>query len=97
MFPWASYGDYDRGMFQKQCDLWEIAYPFGSRHINVKTLAGAYRGLDHEVGMDKMLDLMHLKLEGRHHSAADDAYNIASILKQVLWKARYGLHYKEEA
>lgn len=35
---WASYGDYDRRMFELQCKREEAKYPFSAGHINVKTL-----------------------------------------------------------
>jgi len=36
---WASYGDYDRKQFERNCREYGIAYPFGPTHLNVKTLA----------------------------------------------------------
>src|SRR5829696_543 len=36
---WASYGDYDRLQFERQCLAMGIPYPFGPGHLNVKTLA----------------------------------------------------------
>ena len=36
---WASYGDYDRRQFQRQCADAGVRYPFGIRHLNVKTLS----------------------------------------------------------
>ena len=35
---WASYGDYDRRQFEKQCASFKVNYPFGPTHINVKNL-----------------------------------------------------------
>jgi len=35
---WASYGDYDREQFQRSCAAHGVEYPFGSGHINVKSL-----------------------------------------------------------
>jgi inhibitor of KinA sporulation pathway (predicted exonuclease) len=29
---WASWGDYDRKQFQRQCDATTVRYPFGSTH-----------------------------------------------------------------
>lgn len=85
---WASYGDYDRNQFEKQCQSRGIRYPFGKRHINVKTLLGVIQGLPKEVGMAKALELLNLPLEGTHHRGDDDAWNIARILSVLLWNAR---------
>jgi len=82
---WASYGDYDRRQFERQCAAWRVDYPFGPTHINVKNLMALKHGLSREVGMARALDLLKFPLEGTHHRAADDAWNIASILARVLF------------
>jgi inhibitor of KinA sporulation pathway (predicted exonuclease) len=81
---WASYGDYDRRQFERQCRAEGIAYPFGPGHLNVKTLLALVHGLPHEVGMDEALKMLRLPLEGTHHRAGDDAWNIALILATLL-------------
>ncbi|MBP0017579.1 MAG: exonuclease domain-containing protein [Cyanobacteria bacterium SBLK] len=81
---WASYGDYDRRMFEKQCKARGIRYPFGVRHLNVKTLFAIARGLPREVGMARALEMLDLPLEGTHHRGHDDAWNIAKILLKLI-------------
>lgn len=85
---WASYGDYDRRQFQKQCEAFAVNYPFGPTHINVKNLFAIAHGLADEVGMAKALELRRRPLEGVHHRAGDDAWNIAGILSELLLKFR---------
>jgi inhibitor of KinA sporulation pathway (predicted exonuclease) len=85
---WASYGDYDRKQFEKQCQDRKITYPFGPSHINVKTLFALIHGWPHEVGMDEALELLDIPLEGTHHRGVDDAWNIAGILSALLLKRR---------
>jgi inhibitor of KinA sporulation pathway (predicted exonuclease) len=87
---WASYGDYDRVMFDRHCEAEGTRqyYPFGRRHLNVKTLTALALGLSSEVGMDVALQMLGMKLDGRHHDAMDDAKNIAHILRRVLSAAR---------
>ena len=85
---WASFGDYDRTMFQKQGEATGVPYPFGPRHLNVKTLFALSRGLPHEVGMGEALNLMGVPLEGTHHRGDDDAWNIAGILAELVRKLR---------
>ena len=87
---WASYGDYDRGMLERQCKRRKVDYPFSAGHINVKTLLAAAYGLKHEVGMSRALRLTGMPLEGTHHRGADDAWNIAAILSRILLAARPG-------
>jgi inhibitor of KinA sporulation pathway (predicted exonuclease) len=84
---WASYGDYDRVQFERCCARYGAsAYPFGSRHINVKTLIAVVERWDSEVGMDEALRRLKLPMVGTHHRGSDDASNIASILAYILAK-----------
>ncbi|MGL5877440.1 MAG: exonuclease domain-containing protein [Xenococcaceae cyanobacterium] len=85
---WASFGDYDRRQFEKQCQSKKIHYPFGSRHINVKTLFAVIHALPNEIGMAEALEKLDLPLEGTHHRGGDDAWNIALILSELLLKSR---------
>jgi inhibitor of KinA sporulation pathway (predicted exonuclease) len=83
---WASYGDYDRLQFERQCQSRYIRYPFGSRHLNVKSLLAIIHCLPLEIGMVQALELINLPLEGTHHRGGDDAWNIAAILLELLLK-----------
>ena len=85
---WASFGDYDRAQFERQCRAAEVPYPFGPSHLNVKTLLALTLGLEREVGMDRALALLDLPLEGTHHRADADAWNIGAILAALLRRAR---------
>lgn len=85
---WASYGDYDRRQFERQCQERSIAYPFGPTHLNVKSLFALAYGLRHEVGMDAALQHAGLPLEGTHHRGDDDAWNIAALLISLLKRMR---------
>ncbi len=85
---WASYGDYDRRQFERNCRAQDIAYPFGPGHINVKSLFAVVHRLPREVGLDKALEMLGLSLEGTHHRGGDDAWNIARILGELLLRGR---------
>jgi inhibitor of KinA sporulation pathway (predicted exonuclease) len=85
---WASYGDYDRKQFERQCASQNVTYPFGPSHLNVKTLFAIVNQLPHEVGMLEALEILNLTLKGTHHRGKDDAYNIALIFSNLLIKAR---------
>ena len=86
-----SYGDYDRQMFERQCRELGVPYPFGVGHLNVKSLFAVACGLPREMGMSRALLHLGLPLEGTHHRAGDDAWNIAAILSKILMSARAGL------
>jgi inhibitor of KinA sporulation pathway (predicted exonuclease) len=85
---WASYGDYDRRQFERQCQAFNVGYPFGSRHINVKSLFAIVHRLPREVGMSRALEMLDLPIEGVHHRAVDDAWNIARILSYLILCSR---------
>jgi inhibitor of KinA sporulation pathway (predicted exonuclease) len=85
---WASYGDYDRKQFKKECLAYGIDYPFGDGHINVKSLFAVVYNLPHELPLDAALKHLGFPLEGTHHRGGDDAWNIARILGHILRSAR---------
>ena len=85
---WASYGDYDRNQFQRNCREANAIYPFGDSHINIKRLAAMLCGWNEEVGMAEALKRLNLKLEGIHHRGGDDARNIAAIMQNLLRRFR---------
>lgn len=76
---WASWGNFDRKQFQRECALKMVLYPFTDTHFNLKAWFAATRGLSQQVGMAKALGICGLSLEGRHHCGTDDAANIARI------------------
>lgn len=89
--PWASWGDYDRKQFLRQCAADGVPYPFGHpaerAHTNAKALFTDAHGLRRRPGMARALEIAGLPLEGRHHRGVDDAWNIAAL---VLHLARLG-------
>jgi inhibitor of KinA sporulation pathway (predicted exonuclease) len=81
---WASWGDFDRNIFERQCKREGVKTPFGPTHLNVKHLFAVARALPGEVGMAEALAMAGLPLEGTHHRGADDAWNIAALLAALL-------------
>ncbi len=78
--PWASWGDYDRKQFTRQCQMTNTPYPFGRVHINAKAVFTAAHQLPKRPGMAQALQIANLPLEGRHHRGEDDAWNIAALV-----------------
>ena len=85
---WASWGDYDRRQFQRQCDSFGVPYPFGATHLNVKALFAITHALPREVGLPGAAAILGLPMEGTHHRGVDDAWNIAAILSRLLMAGR---------
>lgn len=81
---WASYGDYDRRQFLKQCQSCHIPYPFGPTHINVKNLFALLKALPTERSLAEALEYMGWEMEGTYHRGADDAWNIARLLADLI-------------
>jgi inhibitor of KinA sporulation pathway (predicted exonuclease) len=83
---WASYGQYDKNMFEKECLNKHINYPFGGLHINIKGVVETIYG--ESLGMARALDKMKIELEGRHHRGISDAWNIGRMYAAILCKMR---------
>lgn len=81
---WASWGDYDRKMFVNNTRLHNIKYPFGGRHINIKSLFAIKNFMKQECSVNDALKRLNLKFEGHPHLALHDSYNIARILLQTI-------------
>lgn len=90
---WCSYGEYDRvklgslggGSLKALYGIERHHNIFAQmRHFNVKTLFALKHKLKREIGMDRALALVGETLEGRHHNGADDAANIAKLVRCVL-------------
>jgi len=83
---WASYGQYDKNMFDRECNNKHVNYPFGGLHINIKAVVETIYG--QSLGMARALEKMNIPLEGRHHRGVDDSLNIAAIYAAILLKCR---------
>ncbi|MFD0684719.1 3'-5' exonuclease [Actinomadura fibrosa] len=81
---WASWGDYDRRQFERQCAATGTRYPFGRRHTNAKIAYSAAHGIRRRLGMAGALEHSGFPLEGRHHSGVDDAWNIGALVLDIV-------------
>lgn len=80
---WVSWGDYDRNMFMRQCRETGTRYPFGPRHVNLKTVVSMLQNPRKEQGVSPTLARLCLEFYGTKHRGDDDAYNIAAILLET--------------
>ncbi|MFF5143095.1 exonuclease domain-containing protein [Streptomyces sp. NPDC013157] len=87
--PWASWGDYDRHQFTRQCQATRTPYPFSRRHTNAKAAFTEAHGLRKRPGMAQALEIAGLRLEGRHHRGEDDAWNIAALVLHLSAQGRW--------
>lgn len=86
----VSWGDYDRKQFQRNCKTYNLKYPFGPTHLNVKNLFSTAMGFHQELGLDDACQRLGLTMEGSHHRGVDDAWNIARIFCMLLQRTRRG-------
>jgi inhibitor of KinA sporulation pathway (predicted exonuclease) len=83
---WASYGNYDKNIFERNCKELGIGYPFGNAHLNIKGVFETFFG--ETLGMTRMLERMKMTLEGTHHRGVDDAVNTARAYSKFLERCR---------
>ena len=81
---WASWGDYDRKHFLRECKARNASYPFSDTHFNVKTLFMLTYGEKKNVGLGKAINMIGAEFIGTPHKGEDDAYNTAVVLKHLL-------------
>lgn len=81
---WASYGNFDRTMFEQQCDEMDVSYPFGQTHLNIKALLALHERWAKEMGLARACKRLGHSLEGQHHRGVDDAWNAAWLLARAL-------------
>ncbi|MBB5076300.1 3'-5' exonuclease [Nonomuraea endophytica] len=93
--PWASWGDYDRKQFTRQCAATGTRYPFSRDHTNAKLPFTAAHGLRKRPGMAQALTIAGLPLEGRHHRGEDDAWNIAALILHLASRDAWSLPAEE--
>lgn len=81
---WGSWGDYDKSQFQRQCEWYDIKYPFSLTHINIKTLHALKNKLSKGRGLKKAIKNYGWEFEGQLHRGVDDAKNIAKVFYEVI-------------
>jgi inhibitor of KinA sporulation pathway (predicted exonuclease) len=81
---WASWGDYDRRQFERQCQREGVPSPFGPTHLNIKNLFALMYKLESEVSLARAVEISGQRFEGTPHRGVDDAWNVAGLLVQVL-------------
>lgn len=88
---WVSQGCGDRRLFEKQCGIMEIPYPFAIDHLDLSHMLALLTGRVRRVGLKKAMRLFGMEFEGRQHSGKDDAYNTARYLIEILKRGNFKL------
>ena len=80
---WVSWGGFDERLFRRQCRRQRLSYPFGKRHLNLRTAFTEFNG-GARVGLARALKLAGLNPEGLAHRGDDDAWNVARLLQRLV-------------
>ncbi|MBA4493327.1 exonuclease domain-containing protein [Paenactinomyces guangxiensis] len=79
----CSWGHYDRKQLKRQCNNFQVSYPFSAKHINLKEAHSQFYNV-RRMGMKGALLYHGLSITGTHHRGIDDARNIAKITQKML-------------
>jgi inhibitor of KinA sporulation pathway (predicted exonuclease) len=80
---WASWGDYDRKQFARDCARHGTENPLQLRHENARGIFTSRQHIGKDVSLAMACELARIKLEGRYHRALDDAINTARLLPWI--------------
>lgn len=86
-FAWAGWGD-ERQPFMSECALKEVEYPFNEQFLDIAGLCTLFLGMPVRNGLDRCLVELGIEFEGRRHDGADDAYNQAKVLAEIMRRCR---------
>lgn len=81
--PWSSWGDYDRKKLGEDAKRHGLSKITDTQHLNIKVLYSVLYNRK-SIGMAEALTERGIELEGRHHNGADDAYNTAKLLREMV-------------
>jgi inhibitor of KinA sporulation pathway (predicted exonuclease) len=85
---WASWGDYDRQQFARDCARHGTENPLQLPHENARRIFTARQEIGTAVSLAVACELAKIKLEGNYHRALDDAINTARLLPWVFGTRR---------
>lgn len=87
-YLWASWGDFDRLMVNRECKFYKSKFPFNRQHLNLKALFGVTYGLDELMSLDKAVKYTNTTFIGQHHRGVDDARTAAQLYINMIQKLR---------
>lgn len=83
-YAWASWDNFDKQQFLKDCKYKKVDYPFSDNHINLMPLFSKFTNDEKQYGVKSALKYLDLDFEGNHHRGVDDAYNTARIASNII-------------
>ena len=79
-YAWASWGDFDRLMINRECKFYKARFPFNRQHLNLKVLFALHHRLPELVGLEQAAKYVGQEFIGKHHRGVDDARTAAQLL-----------------
>lgn len=87
-YVWASWGDFDRLIVNREAKFYKAKFPFNRQHLNLKAMFGLYYNLDGLLGLGAAIKHVGKIFVGRQHRGVDDARMTAELLIEMLQKVR---------
>lgn len=87
-YVWASWGDFDRLIVNRECKQYKARFPFNRQHYNLKAWFGLTYGLPELIGLDQAAKLINQPFLGEHHRGVDDARTAAQLYLNNLLATR---------
>jgi len=78
----CSWGLFDCKMFHRQCEEYDIEYPFKNGHANIKNVVAQAVG-HHSRSLIRECGFFGLDFSGRLHRGIDDALNMRVVLEKA--------------
>lgn len=79
-----TWGEYDKHMLRRECELVGAEYPFRYSHINLSPLFLFFEGLNESVALEDAVKRRGIKFEGQQHRAHNDAYMTAKVFLTLI-------------
>lgn len=78
----CSWGDFDKRQLQRDCEEWDIPFPFSDEHINIKKeFMDKYKRK--KAGLQKACRILSLRFEGAPHNGLADANMTSQIFRRL--------------
>ena len=82
-YEWASWGDFDRMQFERECQRKNLEYPLSKTHLNIKYWLSQLTGQRVQRNVSGMMDFLQMKFDGTAHRGIDDAVNTARMFIEI--------------
>lgn len=80
----CSWGAYDKNQMRRDCEFHGVPYPFGDKHLNIKTKFSYAQGRRKQYGLAKAMRIAQIPQTGTHHRGIDDALNMAKLMPYIV-------------